>query len=364
MSGDDDSAEKTLDPTPKKLEQAREKGEIVRSTDVNTAAVYGSMALVAAGFGAVSMDKIGAVLTRLIGRAPELADLFFEGSGQRLPGGLFSGILPSLSLWFIVPALAVLGSLFAQRAIVFAPSKLEPKLNRISPLSNAKNKFGRNGLFEFGKSFVKLVIYSIVLGAFLSARLDQMILAISTSPGAIAAMMCELCLQLLLIVIMVAIAIAVPDYLWQHFEHIRKNRMSRKEVMDEMKQSEGDPHMKQQRRHKGQEIALSQAIQEVPRADVVVVNPTHYAVALKWSRKRGEAPVCLAKGTDEIALRIRQIAQENGVPIHSDPPTARALHATIEIGQEIHEEHYAAVAVAIRFAERMRKKAKAQPWTI
>jgi flagellar biosynthetic protein FlhB len=148
------------------------------------------------------------------------------------------------------------------------------------------------------------------------------------------------------------------DYMWQYQEHLRKNRMSHKEMMDEFKQNEGDPHMKQQRRQKGYEIAMNQMLADVPEADVVIVNPTHYAVALKWSRLPGEAPVCVAKGVDEIAARIREAAAEAGVPIHRNPPTARALHASVDIGHEILPDQYQAVAAAIRFAEMMRKKAR------
>ena len=134
--------------------------------------------------------------------------------------------------------------------------------------------------------------------------------------------------------------------------------MSHKELTDEAKQAEGDPHMKQQRRQRGHEIAMNKMIAEVPTADVVIVNPTHYAVALKWDRSTPGAPECVAKGVDNVAARIREIAQENAVPIHSDPPTARALYASVNLGEEIAPEHYKPVAAAIRFAEAMREKAR------
>ena len=161
-----------------------------------------------------------------------------------------------------------------------------------------------------------------------------------------------------MLVALIAAVIGAIDYLWQRAEHLRRNRMSRKELMDEMKQSEGDPHMKSQRRQRGVEIATKQMVADTAKADVVIVNPTHYAVALQWKRESRRPPVCLAKGVDEVAARIREVAMEHGVPIHSDPPTARALHATIDIGQEIHPDHYKSVAAAIRFAEKMRQKAK------
>jgi flagellar biosynthetic protein FlhB len=134
--------------------------------------------------------------------------------------------------------------------------------------------------------------------------------------------------------------------------------MSRKELTDESKNSEGDPAMKQQRRQKGIAIAMNQMMNDVPEADVIIVNPTHYAVALKWNRMGGGAPECVAKGVDLVAAQIREIAQENGVPVHSDPPTARALYATVEIGDQIPDVQFKPVAAAIRFADRIRKAAR------
>ena len=152
--------------------------------------------------------------------------------------------------------------------------------------------------------------------------------------------------------------IALADLLWQKYHHLQKLRMSHKEMQDESKESEGDPHMKGKRRQRAQEIATNQMLHDVPRADVIIVNPTHYAVALEWARKPGTAPVVVAKGVDDVARRIREVAAESNVPIHSDPPTARALHATVKIGHEIDPEHYRAIAAAIRFATEMRAKAK------
>jgi flagellar biosynthetic protein FlhB len=146
--------------------------------------------------------------------------------------------------------------------------------------------------------------------------------------------------------------------MWQRAQHLRRNRMSRQEMVDENKDQEGDPHVKMQRRQRGQEIATNRMLQDVAKADVVVVNPTHYAVALRWNRKGRGAPICVAKGFDEVAARIREKAALAGVPLHSDPATARAIHASVQIGQPILPDHYRAVAAAIRFAEAMRKRRK------
>jgi len=150
------------------------------------------------------------------------------------------------------------------------------------------------------------------------------------------------------------------DVVWQRFDHARRLRMSFQELREENRQSEGDPHVKAQRRNRAEAIATNRMLLDVPKADVVIVNPTHVAVALRWSRAKGSAPVCVAKGEDAVALRIREVAETAGVPLHADPPTARALHAAVPVGREIAPEHYRTVAAAIRFSERMRAAARAR----
>ena len=358
MADGSDDQDKQHEATQKKLDDARKKGEIPRSTDLTTAAAYAGVLIAATAIGAANMKGIGAELAGVVARSDRLAVEVFNGGGMVFAGTLILEIAALLAPWFLIPIVAVLLVLVATRSFVVSPEKLQPKMNRISPLSNAKNKFGRSGLFEFAKSFAKLSIYSIILGVFLWRKMPQVVGTIGLEPAMATTVLLELCVQFFALVLLIALVIGAIDFMWQYQEHMRKNRMSHKELTDEAKQSEGDPHVKQQRRQKGYEIAMSQGIKDVPDADVVVVNPTHYAVALKWSRLPGEAPICVAKGVDEIAARIREVASEAGVPIHRDPPTARSLHAMVEIGQEIHPEHYQAVAAAIRFAEKMRGKAK------
>ena len=178
------------------------------------------------------------------------------------------------------------------------------------------------------------------------------------APALSSALLMRLLINFMMLVLIIAAVTGGIDFFWQRAQHIRQNRMSRKDLIDESRDQDGDPHMKAQRRQRGYDIATNQMLADVPKADVIIVNPTHYAVALKWNRASRQAPICLAKGTDEIAARIREKAAEAGIPIHSDPPTARALHASIEVGQEIRPEHYRAVAASIRFAEAMRKRAR------
>lgn len=358
MSDSDSDDDKQYEASQHKLTEARKKGDFPRSTDLNTAASYAGLLVSGLAIGTVSMIDFGEQLSGFLSRPDTLSRTVFEGAGGPVMGGAMQGLGTVLAPWFLIPAAFVVLVIAAQRGFVFVPSKLEFKLSRISPLSQAKNKFGRSGLFEFGKSFAKLVLYSVVLFLFLSTRISDIVSALALSPGQVIATLLRLCLSLLSIVFVIAASLGVIDYSWQRAEHLRKNRMSRKEMTDEAKNSEGDPAMKQQRRQKGIAIAMNQMMADVPDADVIIVNPTHYAVALQWNRQGGGAPTCVAKGVDLVAAQIREIAQENGVPVHSDPPTARALYATVDIGDQIQSEHYKAVAAAIRFADRVRVIAK------
>ncbi|GAA3858930.1 flagellar type III secretion system protein FlhB [Celeribacter arenosi] len=358
MSGGEDSGEKQYEPSQKKLDDARKKGEIPRSADLTTAAAYAGFVLAGLAVGGPALRGLGNTLQNFLGSVDQHAMDWFEGSASPLSARLFSDVLWDLLPFVVIPAVLALLTIFATRSMVFAPSRIEPKLSKISLISNAKNKFGRSGLFEFAKSFSKLTIYGIVLGVFLYGKLPLLMSMVGIGPGVATRMMVELTVEFMTLVVGIAIVIGGIDYLFQYFEHIRKHRMSRKDMTDESKEQEGDPHVKQQRRQKGYEIAMNQMLSDVPKADVVIVNPTHYAVALQWDRLRGGAPVCVAKGVDDVAARIREKAAESGVPIHSDPPTARALFATIDIGSEIAPEHYKAVAASIRFAEAIRQRAK------
>lgn len=358
-----DEGEKEFEPSQRKLDDARKKGDTPKSQDLSVAASYGGILLAATAFGAATVQAMGADLSSLLGQSVQLSDVLFGGGGaSTIMGGVMWRAAVAIAPWFVIPAGLVILTLIAQQAIIFAPDKIQPKLNRISPISGIKNKFGRSGLFEFAKSFVKLLLYSTILGFYLYHELPSLMVTMAMSPGQIGIELGEFLVGIMLIVLVVALSLGVVDYMFQRAEHTRKLRMTRKEMTDEMKESEGDPHMKQERRQRGMEMALNQMLGDVPEADVVIVNPTHYAVALKWDKLSGRAPTCVAKGVDEVALRIRERAAEAGVPIHADPPTARALHATVEIGQDIEREQYKAVAAAIRFAEAMRKKAKARGW--
>jgi len=354
---DDQEEDKQFEPSQKKLDDARKKGEIAKSLDLMTAGSYAGMTIVLFSIGPSFLGSLSSGLTSFLGNAEGLRAAVFDGSPQPIFAGFLQHVTLNVAIWFAIPLCAVVLVIIAQQAFVIAPTKVAPKASRISLISGVKNKFGRQGLFEFAKSFSKLMIYGVILGVFLAQQSETIVGAIYLQPAQVLIELHRLLLAFMLIVVAVATALGLIDFVWQRAEHFRKNRMSRKEMMDELKQSEGDPHMKQQRRQKGHEIAMNQMLQDVPDADVIIVNPTHFAVALKWDRQPGTAPICVAKGVDEIAQRIREVAIDAAVPIHSDPPTTRAIYATVKIGESIHQEHFAPVAIAIRFAESIRKKA-------
>lgn len=352
-----EDAEKEHEASQQKLDEARKEGDVPRSADLTWAAVLGGFVLAALTSGPTALQGAGEAAEVLLDQADRLAPLFAQGAGAPL-AGLVLRLGGALWPFVLFPMAGAVAALALQRGFLVTPSKLAPKLSRISVLANAKHKFGPEGLFEFGKSLLKMLIVGGLLTWFLMGRADAIMAMLYLDPAVGAAEMLAMVAQFLAVVFGVSLLIGGTDFLWQRFRHAQRNRMSRQEVMDEHKTSEGDPHMKQQRRQRGMEIAMNKMLADVPKADVVLVNPTHYAVALTWDRAAGRAPVCVAKGTDEVARRIREAAAEAGVPIHRDPPAARALHASLEIGDTIHPDHYKAVAAAIRFADAMRKKAK------
>jgi len=357
MSEAPDDGEKEHEPTQKRLDDARRRGDILRAPELNVAAGYAGILLTAVTLGGATVTALGDTGMVLLGQADRLAPLLVAGEAGPV-GGLIAEVGLAALPWLAAPMLAVLALLLALRGIVFAPDKLMPDLKRISPIGNAAQKFGRAGLFEFVKSFAKLVLVSVLLGLFLASRMPA-ILASQRLPTAMSgALLADMLVDFLALVLGIALLMGLADILWQQAERLRRLRMTRQEMIEEFKASEGDPHVKGRRRQRGREIAMNRMLADVARADVVIVNPTHFAVALKWERGSGRAPVCVGKGMDEIAARIRAAAAEAGVPLHSDPPTARALYATVEIGREIRPDQYKAVAAAIRFAETMRRRAR------
>ena len=351
----DTSEEKEFDPTPQKLMEARKKGEVAKSADLNTAAAYlGFLACATFLF-----DDVLANLGNVLITTMELSS--FAGRVTDVEGatGILSGFIWEvgriLAPIFIIPAGFVVTSIIIQQSFTVAPAKVQFKLNRISIVSGVKNKFGRAGLFEFAKSTTKLLLFIGVLAIFLQINFDRIAIASQLPPIMALGNMGILMSLFLAVIFTLAFIIGLIDFTFQKAEHMRKNRMSRKDMQDEIKNAEGDPMLKQRRRQKALALAAGQ-MAEVPNASVVMVNPTHYAVALKWDPLAASAPIVVAKGVDTVAERIRDIAREHRVPIHADPPSTRALYGVTEVGDPIPPDQYEAVAAAIRFAEDIRRR--------
>lgn len=349
--------DKEHEPSQKKLDEARARGDIPRSADLTAAASISGLWLTLQLMGGASLLQAGAVATSYLEQG-----MLVPASGDRLSAHWLIGwscalVLPLLPL-FAFPALAALAAILAQRAFVLAPERIVPKPSRLNPIGNFRSRFGVSGIVEFLKNLTKLLIIAGLVGWFVAEHLAEVVLYMQLPTGMVGTLLARLAITFLAFCSVMGLVLGTLDLLWQRFDHRRRHRMSRQELMDELREAEGDPHIKGQRRQRAQSIALSRMLLDVPKADVVVVNPTHYAVALKWNRKSRRAPICVAKGVDEIATRIRALASEAGVPIHSDPPAARALHAAVEVGKEILPQHYAPVAAAIRYAETMRRRAR------
>lgn len=355
--GDDEGQEKVHDATPRKLEQAREKGDIPRSTDTQTLAAYIGLAVAGLLGGTWTATTLGEALTPIFARPYAIAEDVMRGGGSALPeimGDVALAITPVLAL----PAALILALLIAQRSVIIAGDKVIPKLSRISPIDNAKQKYGINGLVEFAKSTVKVAAVAVILYIVVIAELPRIVLSPGLAPRFLGGLLALQFEAILIGLLIVSAVIAFLDFAWQRFEFEKRNRMTHQELKEEAKQTEGDPHLKAERRERAKAAANQQMLLDVPKADVVIANPVHYAVALRWDKSKDAAPRCLAKGVDEMALRIREIAEREGVPVHEDPPTARSVHALVEIGQEVKPEHYRAVAAAILFADEIRAKAR------
>ncbi|WGF87592.1 EscU/YscU/HrcU family type III secretion system export apparatus switch protein [Marinivivus vitaminiproducens] len=355
--GSDGGQDKSHEATPHKLEQARRRGQVVQSRDLVTLGVFLGLLGALAGFAPGMTKAAGTALLPLLDRPDQILSSVRATGIAGLVAKLVLDMSAALVPLFLLPALGAALVLVAQRTVVVASERIQPKLNRLSPLANASQKFGVKGLVEFGKSFVKIALVGIAVGMALQGRIPDLLALLRTDAAALGPALLGATADLLFPVVIVSALIGGVDYLWQRFDFMKSQRMSLQELRDEHKSSEGDPHLKQMRRQRAVAIATNRMMQDVPKADVVIVNPTHVAVALRWDRARkAAAPECVAKGVDAVALAIRRIAEEHGVALVEDRPLARSLHGMVEIGQEIRVEHYRAVAAALQFAARHRER--------
>lgn len=357
--GEQDGQERSHAPSRQKLQRSREKGDVAYSPEVTTAATYAGIYIVLLVAGGWAVSRILGVLQVFFSRPHEVGSRLVSEGKSGFAQEIVTQLMIALSPVFGALALCAILSVVAQKAVVFAPSKLKPKLNRISIIDNAKQKYGPHGLFEFLKSFMKLSAIMAIVAFAIKDRFLELPGLARLPVQAFGDVIFRETVFFLGLITCAAALIAAIDYPWRRYRHEKKLRMTFEELKKESKESEGDPAMKGARRERAQAAARNRMMVDVPKANVVIVNPTHYAVALQWDRESGAAPVCVAKGVDNIAARIRELAAEAGVPIRRDPPTARSIYAAVDIGEEVKSEHYAAVAAAIHYAQEVRRKAKA-----
>jgi len=352
--GGDDGQEKSFEASETKIRKSREKGDTPQSSEANSFMLYAGFLSVIFIVGGVAIRQLFSALSSMLAHPSMMGHRVLQDKDGQVLSELLTRIALAVSPVFLIPVVFIFGSLIVQRAIVIAPAKILPKLSRISLISNAKQKYGLNGMVEFLKRLAKLAFISVIALLFFAQAFFELAGLSAMSTFHLLGEMKDVTLELTLYMLIATGLITLVDLPYARFAHLKKLRMTFQELKDEAKENEGDPHMKRARRMRAEEIAKSTMLRDVAKADVVIVNPTHYAVALEWDRDSGTVPVCVAKGVDEMALRIRERAELHNIAIHSDPPCARSLHAMVEIGDGIKPEHYAAVAAAIHFADKMR----------
>jgi flagellar biosynthesis protein FlhB len=345
MADEDDSSDKTEDPTQKRLDDALERGDVAKSQEVNTWFVISGVTLVLSSFSG-SIGGIQMPLRNLIANSwmvrvdgPNLLAL-----GRNLEYVVISALGVPLFMLMI----AAIGGNLLQHRLVWSGESLKPSFNKISPASGFKRIFGKQAAANFGKGVFKLVALGTVMTVILWPERHRLESMVQLEPSVILGVISGLTLHLLGAVVAILAAVAIADYFFQYRQWYERQKMSLQEIKQEFKQSEGDPHVKGRIRQLRQARMRKRMMTAVPKASVIITNPTHYAVALSYERGMA-APICVAKGVDLIALKIREIAKAHDVPIVENVPLARALHATVEIDDEIPVEHYHAVAEIIGY---------------
>ena len=357
MAEEQDDTEKTEDPTQKRLEEALKRGDVVKSQEVNTWFVMAGATLVLMAFSAGMSRDLTATMRGLIANSWQISV-----DGPALPG-LFKKIgleiVAAVAIPFLVLMLAALGGNLVQHKLVWSFDGLMPKLSKLSPLAGLQRQFSKQAIANFGKGLVKIVIVGAVLASLMWPERQHMEALVHSDPATLLPYVFSITLKLMGTVVAMLAVIAAADYLFQYRQWYEKQKMSLRELKEEFKQSEGDPTIKGKLKQMRQARMRKRMMAAVPKASVIITNPTHFAVALQYERGMA-APICVAKGVDALALKIREIATEHRIPIVENPPLARALHATVQIDQVIPPEHYKAVAEVIGYVMRLRRAVAAR----
>ena len=350
---DEDKESKTQDPMQKRLDDALEKGDVAKSQEVNTWFVIAASTLLLSSFSG-SISK---------GIEVPMRNLLMNMHQIRVDGPGLLSLLSQIELMLIgvlgVPLLLLLiagvGSNLIQHRLVFSTEPLSPKFSKISPMAGFQRLFGKQAGANFLKGIFKVVLLGVVMFLVLWPERHRVDAMIRFDPMSILNVTKTISVQLMGTVVAALALVAALDYLFQYRQWFERQKMSLEEIKEEYKQSEGDPHIKGRIRQLRHARAKKRMMAAVPTASVIITNPTHYAVALKYDRGMA-APVCVAKGVDALALKIREIATANDIPIVENVPLARALHATVDIDDEIPVEHYHAVAEVIGYVMKLKRR--------
>ncbi len=350
----DDSDDKTEDPTDKKLSKAREEGNIAQTPEARIlASLIGTLILVGMIIPGMFAD-FHSVLLPFIEKPHEI--ILDASSLDILVAELLIGVGKIMAVPFIVMVvMALLASLIQAKGVMFIPKKIAPDFKKINPFSGLKRMFSPAQLIELGKSLAKVFGVGTILCFVVYKYLGE----ISQTPNLnilqILRYTDDHIYTLIFITVLIMASIVMADFFFQRYRWLEKMKMSKQEVKDEYKNQEGDPQVKNRLRAIRMSRARRRMMSAVPEASVVVTNPTHYAVALKYDPESMNAPVLVAKGADLIAKRIREVAEEHDIPLVENPPLARALYAVVELDQEVPPDHYKAVAEVIGYVMRLKK---------
>lgn len=349
-----DRSEQTEDPSQKKLDDAHKRGDVAKSQEVNT----WFMILAATMIASIMAPATSASLMN------SLRAVMADADQYDISGPSFSIFMGKLA-WSVmgvalaplaVLAVAALVGNVVQHRLLFSADPITPKLSKISPLAGAKRLFSQEALVNFAKGLAKIGIVSVAMFLVLWPQRDRLDTMITADPLTILEIVKDLGVQLLGVTLAVVTAIAGADFFYQRHRWWERQKMTVQEVREEYKNMEGDPHIKARIRQLRRERGQRRMMASVPEASVVITNPTHFAVALKYDPSM-PAPLCVAKGTDALALRIREKANEHDVPVVENPPLARALFRAVDIDESIPEEHFKAVAQVIGYVMRLKQKA-------
>lgn len=347
---EDGAADKTEEATPRRLEKAREEGQVIISREL------------------ISFTVLGAGLIGMVFGLPTLGYELMRGmrgvmeNTHQLHIGLVGSEMMRLGLMAILPVMvlgmigAIAATMLQSRGLISAKG-LKPQFSRLNPASGIKRLLGPEGAIEFLRTLIKLAVICAALWWALGDP-QELRMVLSLSPGDLLHRMMQASMDLFIAAVLAFAAIAVLDYLVVRFRHLRRLRMTRQELREEVKESEGDPQIKGRIRNLRMARARRRMMAAIPKAAVIITNPTHYAVALAYDETSQAAPRVVAKGTEAVAARIRAVAEEAGVPLVSNPPLARALFK-LELETEIPAEHYQAVAEIIAYVWRLRGRAGA-----